>query len=141
MNDDIRTRTLAELAEIEAAVFRFGHQARAFMDAFPEGLPEPHSVVPKYTDGYDSAHEPIVGGGSYLHLTVRTPAEVDEWAAWLQETAVHEPAQADLSGVHYSAFSRVTGTVDGLRVYVGCMVMHTRQQRLQETGSAQGGTA
>ncbi|MBZ6258807.1 hypothetical protein KVH22_25160 [Streptomyces olivaceus] len=102
---------LAELQRIESGVFQFGQRVRLFLQQLPADLPEPTAVTPSVTDSVDR---------SYLHLMVRTPDEVEAWATWLGE-----PVKRD---EHPTAvFTSVKGTVDELRVYVGCMALLSQQ--------------
>ncbi|MCM8548954.1 hypothetical protein [Streptomyces sp. STCH 565 A] len=119
--EGIVTDALAELQRIESGVFQFGQRVRLFLQQLPADLPEPTAVTPSVTDSVDR---------SYLHMLVRTPDEVEAWATWLGE-----PVKRD---EHPTAvFTSVTGTVDELRVYVGCMTLLSPQAG--QAAAAEGG--
>ena len=140
MSDDIRKRALAELTQFEGAVFRFGHQVRAFLAAFPEDVPAPNSVLPRFLDGSADDGERIPGGGSYVHLVGLTEAGVQAWASFLG-TQVARKVTVEPEYVHVGF--RAEGYVDGLHVCVGSSRTWSPEEwkRLQEDGADAGSDA
>lgn len=115
MSDDIKARALAELTELEAAVFRFGHQVRTFLATFPEDLPQPMAMLPRFGNRTDPGGAFVPGGDSYLHLVVKT-AEVNAWASLLQAPVTQEVTE---TGDYINVSTRASGVLDGLLLYVG----------------------
>lgn len=140
MSDDIRERALAELTQFEAAAFRFGHQVRAFLAAFPEDMSSPIAVLPRFGSKTNSNGELVMGANSYVHLVVMAEAEVDAWASLLQ-TPVKRNVTDEQEYVSVSV--RTEGDLDGLRLYVGCQETYTRAkwEQLQEDGAEPGSDA
>lgn len=140
MSDDVRERALAELAQFEAAAFRFGHQARAFLAAFPQDMAAPVAVLPRFANGTDANHATAFGANSYMHLIVATAADADAWATLLQ-TPVEQNVTDEQESV--SVTTKAEGVLDGLLVYVGCFETYTpaQWQRMQDSSSELDGAA
>lgn len=140
MSDDIREGALAELAEFEAAVFRFGHQVRAFLAAFPEDMPAPSRVLPRFLNGSTVGGELFPGGESYVHLVGLTEAEVHAWASLLQTQAERK---VDVEPEYVSVSVRAEGDWNGLRLYAGSTESYSPAQweQLQKDGTESGSDA
>lgn len=141
MSDDIGERALAELAEFEGAAFRFGHQVRAFLAAFPEDLPAPNSVLPRFLDGStDDDGKRVPGGASYVHLVGLTEAGVQAWAAFLG-TQVARTVTVEPDYVNVTV--RAEGGLDGLQVCVGSSQTWGPEawEQLQKDGADSGSDA
>lgn len=108
---EARTETLAELAEFEAAVFRFGQQVRAFLAAMPAGLPKPSGVLPRYTNGTSPGGGIVHGGGSYVHLHMDSAEGTEAWARHLGVEVTRETYSRGVSKVSFE------GPLDGLTIY------------------------
>ncbi|MDX2552574.1 hypothetical protein ACKI1J_42885 [Streptomyces scabiei] len=130
MNQDVKLGALADLHEFEAAVFRFGVQVRAFLDAFPAGVPEPSAVLPKFADTFSATGDPVYGGGSYVHVLTVTPGDVAAWAPLLDA-----PATEKISEITGAVSVIAEGVLDGLNVYVSCMDL-ARTRELDQARNA-----
>ncbi|MBK3575104.1 hypothetical protein JHN63_15045 [Streptomyces sp. MBT65] len=140
MSNDIRKRALTELTQFEGAVFRFGHQVRAFLATFPEDLPSPNSVLPRFLDETTDDGERIPGGASYVHLVGLTEAGVQAWASFLG-TQVTRKVTVEPGYVNVGF--RAEGDVDGLGVCVGSSQTWSPEEwkQLQEAGPGAGSDA
>lgn len=125
MNGDVPERALAELTQLEAAAFRFGHQVRALLAAFPTDMPAPFAVMPRFVNGTDANGDAVMGARSYLHLVVSTEADVREWASRMQSPVERKVIDEEEYG-NVSAWT--DGDMDGLRVHVGSSESYTREQ-------------
>ena len=118
MSKGIREAALAEMQQIESAVFQFGQRVRLFLQALPAGLPQPLSASPALSArDLDEA---------YLHLTFATPDEVASWASWMGATLKRND-QCN------AVFTSAQAVVDGLPLYVGCMTLDGPAEK-QEAG-------
>jgi hypothetical protein len=135
VSDDIRERALTEITQFEAAAFRFGHQVRSFLAAFPEVVSAPIAVLPRFGSGTDADGDIVMGGRSYVHLVVKTEGEVHAWASLLKSPLEREVTDEQK---YVSVSTHTEGDLDGLRVYVGALDTHKREQweQLQEDGAS-----
>jgi hypothetical protein len=135
--DAARKDALQDLAAFEAAAFRFGQQAREVLAGLPEGMPEPFSILPRFSSRADASHELVHGSGSYLHIVV--PWEgLDAWAA-LFEASVEKRYDKLPSG--YSCHARADGERLGITVHIGCTqsITAAEWQELENDGATLGG--
>jgi len=118
-----KTKALAELEQIEAAMFRFSHRVRAFLAAWPEDMPPAGSVVPRFQDRRDDTTGER-GGKSYVQLVYGGRQGVEAWAArWgtdvtsdptaYSDGAVYVSAESDVDGLHLVASGVGYANVDG----------------------------
>lgn len=118
---EAKAQALVKLEQTEAAVFRFSHQVRAFLAAWPDDMPTPVGITPAYNNhaGHGSTER---GSASYLHFTYMSRQGVEAWAArW--DTDVVCDVGAYASGANHV---RAESTVDGLRV-VAAFIEHTAE--------------
>lgn len=134
MSDDIHGRALAELTEFEAASFQFGQRVRAFLAGFPQNLPEPITVLPRFTNSTLANGDMVFGGASYVHLVVKSAAEVEAWSVLLQAPVTQKVTK---STDYTNLSSRAEGVIDGLRLYVGASETYSPEQwqQFQEDGA------